>query len=118
MPSGYKGAPAFTVGNDAARVERMLEESSPAARVRGPAGPVGSCPGADGVRAGAKGQRGAAAPVAVHGVPGDACTAARALLLRRMDEVPVIGAALAAAARGGGPAGSRPGGVPVDTVRG
>lgn len=38
-------------------------------------GPVGLCPGADGVRPGPGGPGGAAAPVAVRGVPGDACAA-------------------------------------------
>lgn len=55
------------------------------------------------------------------------CTACRVthvllparLLLRRADEAPVIGAALAAAARGQGCRGAAAGvGVPVDTVRG
>ena len=61
----------LTVGNDAACVERMLEEGSSALPgVRGTAGPVGLCPEADGVRAGPGGQGGAAAQVAVHRAAG------------------------------------------------
>jgi hypothetical protein len=110
----------LTVGNDAARVERMLEEGS-----------LG-CPGCGGRLAG----WGHARKRAVFG-PGrkgrevrprrSRCTACRVthvllparLLLRRMDEAPVIGAALAAAARGQGCRGVAAGvGVPADTVRG
>ena len=62
----------LTVGNDAARVERMLGEGSLCCPgVRGAAGPVGACPEAGGVRAGPQGQGGAAAAVPVHCVPGD-----------------------------------------------
>lgn len=109
----------LTVGNDAARVERMLEEGS-----------LG-CPGCGGRLA----RWGHARKRTVFG-PGrkgreirprrSRCTACRVthvllparLLLRRMDEAPVIGAALAAAARGQGcRRAAAEVGVPVDTVR-
>ena len=117
---GCKGAPVLTVGNDAARVERMLEEGS-----------LG-CPGCGGRLA----RWGHARKRTVFG-PGregrqvrprrSRCTACLVthvllparLLLRRMDEAAVIGAALAAAARGQGcrrVAAELE--VPVDTVRG
>jgi hypothetical protein len=110
----------LTVGNDAARVERMLEEGS-----------LG-CPGCGGRLA----RWGHARKRTVFG-PGreggqvrprrSRCTVCGVthvllparLLLRRMDEAPVIGAALAAAARGLGQrrvAAELE--VPVDTVRG
>jgi Domain of unknown function (DUF6431) len=110
----------LTVGNDAARVERMLEEGSL------------SCPGCGGRLA----RWGHARERTVFG-PGrkgrevrprrSRCTACLVthvllparLLLRRADEAAVIGAALAAAGRGQGyrrvAAGLE---VPVDTVRG
>jgi hypothetical protein len=110
----------LTVGNDAAGVERMLEEGS-----------LG-CPACGGRLA----RWGHARERTVFG-PGrkgrqvrprrSRCTVCRVthvllparLLLRRADEAPVIGAALAAAARGRGrrrvAAGLE---VPVDTVRG
>lgn len=110
----------LTVGNDAVRVERMLEEGS----LR--------CPGCGGRLA----RWGHARKRTVFG-PGrkgrkirprrSRCTACRVthvllparLLLRRMDEALVIGSALAAAARGQGARGVAAGvGVPVDTVRG
>jgi hypothetical protein len=111
----------LTVGNDAGRVERMLEEGGL------------SCPGCGGRLAG----WGHGRQREVFG-PGrrtrrvvrprrSRCTACRVthmllparLLLRRMDEAPVIGAALAAAARGQGHrrvAAELE--VPEDTVRG
>ena len=110
----------LTVGNDAARVERMLGEGSLC------------CPGCGGRLA----RWGHARERTVFG-PGrkgreirprrSRCTACRVthvllparLLLRRMDEALVIGAALAAAARGQGCRRAAAGlGVPVDTVRG
>jgi Domain of unknown function (DUF6431) len=110
----------LTVGNDAACVERMLEEGS-----------LG-CPACGGRLAG----WGHARERTVFG-PGrkgsrvrprrSRCTVCLVthvllparLLLRRMDEALVIGAALAAAARGQGVRGVAAGvGVPVDTVRG
>jgi Homeodomain-like domain-containing protein len=111
----------LTVGNDAGRVERMLEEGAL------------SCPGCGGRLAG----WGHGRQRAVFG-PGrrtrrlvrprrSRCTACGVthmllparMLLRRMDEAAVTGAALAAAARGLGyrQAASELG-VPVDTVRG
>jgi hypothetical protein len=110
----------LTVGNDAARVERMLEEGS-----------LG-CPGCGGRLA----RWGHARERTVFGPAREGreirprrsrCTACRVthvllparLLLRRMDEAPVIGAALAAAARGlGRRRVAAELGVPVDTVRG
>jgi hypothetical protein len=110
----------LTVGNNAARVERMLEEGSLC------------CPGCGGRLA----RWGHARKRTVFG-PGrkgrevvprrSRCTVCRVthvllparLLLRRMDEAPVIGAALAAAARGQGHrrvAAALE--IPVDTVRG
>jgi hypothetical protein len=110
----------LTVGNDAACVERMLEEGS-----------LG-CPGCGGRLA----RWGYARERAVFG-PGregrevrprrSRCTVCRVthvllparLLLRRMDEAPVIGAALASAARGRGYRRvAAELGVPADTVRG
>ena len=110
----------LTVGNDAARVERMLAEG----RL--------SCPGCGGRLA----RWGYALERTVFG-PGregrevrprrSRCAACRVthvllparLLLRRPDEAPVIGAALAAAARGRGyRRAARELGVPEDTVRG
>ena len=110
----------LTVGNDAARVERMLEEGSLC------------CPGCGGRLA----RWGHARKRTVFG-PGregrqveprrSRCTACLVthvllparLLLRRMDEAPVIGAALAAAARGQWRRRvAAEVGVPVDTVRG
>ena len=111
----------LTVGNDAGRVERMLEEGGL------------SCPDCGGRLAGwGRGRR-----REVFG-PGrrtrqvvrprrSRCTACRVthmllparLLLRRMDEAAVAGAALAAAARGlGHRRAAREVGVPEDTVRG
>ena len=110
----------LTVGNDAAGVERMLEEGS-----------LG-CPGCGGRLA----RWGHARKRTVFG-PGregrqvrprrSRCTVCRVthvllparLLLRRMDEGPVIGSALASAARGRGCRRvAAELGVPVDTVRG
>ena len=110
----------LTVGNDAARVERMLAEGSLC------------CP----VCGGRLARWGYAVERIVFG-PGrqgrrvrprrSRCTACRVthvllparLLLRRMDEAPVIGAALAAAARGRGHRrAAREAGVPQDTARG
>lgn len=110
----------LTVGNDAARVERMLGEGSLC------------CPGCGGRLA----RWGHSRKRTVFG-PGrkgreirprrSRCTACRVthvllparLLLRRADEAPVIGAALAAAARGQGcRRAAAEAGVPVDTVRG
>ena len=100
---GCKGAPVLTVGNDADGVERMLEEGS----LR--------CPWCGGRLA----RWGHARERTVFG-PGrkgwqvrprrSRCTVCRVthvllparLLLRRADEAPVIGAALASAARGQG----------------
>ena len=111
----------LTVGNDAGRVERMLEEGGL------------SCPGCGGRLAG----WGHGRQRVVFG-PGrrtrqvvrprrSRCTACRVthmllparLLLRRMDEAAAAGAALAAAARGlGHRRAAREVGVPEDTVRG
>ena len=110
----------LTVGNDAARVERMLEKGSLA------------CP----VCGGRLARWGHARKRTVFG-PGrkgrqvrprrSRCTVCLVthvllparLLLRRMDEAPVIGAALAGAARGlGRRRVAAELGVPVDTVRG
>lgn len=110
----------LTVGNDAERVERMLEEGS-----------LG-CP----VCGGRLARWGYALERVVFGPARrgrvvrprrSRCTACRVthvllparLLLRRPDEAPVIGAALAAAARGHGHRlAARELGVPEDTVRG
>ena len=110
----------LTVGNDAARVEQMLEEGS-----------LG-CPGCGGrlARWGYARERTVFGPVREGWVVRprrSRCTGCLVthvllparLLLRRMDEAPVIGAALVAAARGQGYRRVAAGlGVPVDTVRG
>jgi hypothetical protein len=111
----------LTVGNDAGRVERMLEEGGL------------SCPDCGGRLAGwGRGRRrqvfgpGRRARQVVR-PRRSRCTACRVthmllparLLLRRMDEAAVAGAALAAAARGlGHRRAAREVGVPEDTVRG
>jgi hypothetical protein len=110
----------LTVGNDAAGVERMLEEGGLC------------CPGCGGRLAGWGYARlrvvfGVGRVVRVVRPRRSRCTACGVthvllparLLLRRADEAPVIGAALTAAARGAGYRRvARELGVPEDTVRG
>jgi hypothetical protein len=110
----------LTVGNDAARVEQMLEEGSlgcPAcggrlARWGYALGRTVFGPGREGRVVRPRRSRCTGCGVTHVLLP------AR-LLLRRMDEAPVIGVALVAAARGLGHRGvARQLGIPGDTVRG
>jgi hypothetical protein len=67
----------LTVGNDAGRVERMLDEGVCPALAAGAAGGLGAWPAAGGLRTGAADTPdGAAVAVPVHGVRGDAHAAA------------------------------------------